>query len=251
MKRPNYNYKLTISYDGTNYCGWQVQPNGVTIQEKLQEALKIYLKKEIHIVGSGRTDSGVHALAQIANFWSEDEVDVFRLQGGLNGILPNDIRVGSIESAPINFHAQYSALGKIYHYHIHLDRVMDPFRRLYAWHLPVLMDLQVLAEAARLFVGTHDFSSFANESHRGSASHDPVRTMKRLDVVPVEGGIRLEFEADGFLYKMVRNIVGLLVKVGSKRRPIEDIEKLFQVQDRRLADIAAPPQGLFLVKVHY
>lgn len=245
-------YKLLISYDGTRYSGWQIQPNASTIQEHLQDALKVLLKKtEVSIIGSGRTDAGVHAEGQVAHFKHEDELDLHKMLHGLNGMIPRDIRVKKIEEVPLAFHAQYSAMGKEYHYNLYLEPIMDPFQRLYAWHVRKKIDLDLMKKASLLFCGTHDFTSFANEAHAGSASRDPVRTIYRIDFVPIKGGIRLEFEGDGFLYKMVRNIVGTLVDVASHKLSIEDIPRIFEARDRRQASKAAPPEGLFLVHVNY
>lgn len=246
-----YSYKLLIAYDGTHYSGWQIQPNAPSIQEKLQEILKILLRQNIAVIGSGRTDAGVHAYGQVAHFRSSDPIDVKRLLVSLNGMLPRDIRVKHVEEVPSCFHAQYSAIGKEYHYQLYLDRIMDPFRRLYCWHIHHRLNLQLLRQAAQLFIGKHDFTSFANEAHEGSAARDPVRTLRRLDVVEVDGGVRLEFEGDGFLYKMVRNIVGILVEVASGKRPIEDIAVIFAARDRKCSGKAAPSQGLFLMRVEY
>lgn len=245
------NFKLIIAYDGTNYSGWQIQPNGVSIQEKLHQALKILLKQEVHITGSGRTDAGVHALGQVAHFTHSSDIDLRRLQNSLNGLLPIDIRIRSVEAVPLDFHARYSAISKTYHYHLHFDRVMDPFHRLYRLHVLEKINLGLLIDASQLFVGTHDFTSFANEAHAGVAAHDPVRNLARLDIIPQDGGVRLEFEGDGFLYKMVRNIVGTLLEVASGKMDINDIPKVFEAKDRRLAGKAAAPQGLFLVRVDY
>jgi tRNA pseudouridine38-40 synthase len=245
-------YKLTIAYDGTNFSGWQIQPNATAIQELIQNALKIFLQQEkVVLIGSGRTDAGVHALAQVAHFRHFEEIDLKRLLSALNGILPRDIRVKNAEQVHDAFHSQYTALGKIYHYHLYLDQVMDPFRRLYCWHVHRKLDVSLLIESAACFVGTHDFTSFANESHAGSAGKDPVRTIYRLDVLQEPGGVRLEFEGNGFLYKMVRNIVGTMVDVATQKRPFEDIKEIFIAKDRRKASLAAPAQGLFLVQVHY
>lgn len=245
-------YKLTIAYDGTEYHGWQIQPNAPSIQEHLQEALKKVLKGDsVIVIGSGRTDAGVHALNQIAHFKTEHEISVNRLRLALNGLLPRDIRVKKVEIVSCNFHSQYDAIGKEYHYHLFLDRVLDPFRRLYCWHVLRKLNLALLPEAAALFVGEHDFTSFANEPQGGSVVKNPVRTINRLDVFPIEGGVRLEFEGNGFLYKMVRNIVGALVEVSSLRLALSDIPAIFEAKDRRSAPRAAPPQGLFLVKVYY
>ncbi|MCE5316402.1 MAG: tRNA pseudouridine(38-40) synthase TruA [Parachlamydia sp.] len=244
-------YKMTIAYDGTRYCGWQIQPNGVSIQSKIQDALQVALKAPHSIVGSGRTDAGVHARGQVAHFSPHEEIDLYPLHAALNGLLPADIRIKSLEEADSSFHAQYSAISKTYHYHLFLDRVMDPFQRLYTYQVRRKIDLSLLQQAADCFVGTHDFTTFANEAHAGSASRDPIRTLKRLDLVPEEGGIRLELEADGFLYKMVRNIVGTMLEVASGKRYLPEIAQLFDKKDRRQAGKAVPPQGLFLIKVDY
>lgn len=245
-------YKITLAYDGTQYSGWQIQPNGLSIQQLLQEALGTLLGGiPVAVIGSGRTDAGVHALNQVAHFKIEQLFDPNRLLLAFNGLLPRDIRVKKVEPAPLNFHSQYDAIGKEYHYHLFLDRVMDPFRRLYAWHLLRKIDLTLLIDGAALFTGTHDFTTFANEAHAGTAAKDPIRTIYRLDAIPTEGGIRLEFEGDGFLYKMVRNIVGTLVDIASHRVTLEEARALFDAKDRRRAGAAAPPHGLFLVRVDY
>jgi tRNA pseudouridine38-40 synthase len=245
-------YKLILAYDGTRYSGWQIQPNAPSIQQHLQEALASLLGGEhIAVIGSGRTDAGVHALNQVAHFKTEHEFTPNRLLLALNGLLPRDIRIKQVELAPLHFHSQYSAVGKEYHYHLYLERIMDPFRRLYCWHVLRKLDLVLLQEAAPLFVGTHDFTSFANEPHGGAVAKNPIRTLYRLNIVPTEGGVRLEFEGNGFLYKMVRNIVGTLVDVASRRLTLAEVISIFEAKDRRRAGHAAPPQGLFLMRVDY
>lgn len=251
MDHDRSTYRLTIAYDGTNYSGWQVQPNATSIQFLIQHALRVILREEVSLIGSGRTDAGVHAVGQVAHFRSLSRPDLSRLQHSLNGLLPADIRVLEIEESTPQFHAQKSAKGKIYHYHLSLDKVQNPFFRLYRWHLKEQIQLDRLAEAANCFRGTHDFTSFANEAHRGPASKNAVRTICRLDIIPEEGGIRLEFEANGFLYKMVRNIVGTMVDVARGQRTIQEIHEMLEKKDRRTAGQAAPPQGLFLFKVLY
>lgn len=245
-------YKLIVAYEGTHYSGWQIQSNAPSIQQHLQEALSAFLSGEhIAIIGSGRTDAGVHALNQVAHFKTRHEINPNRLLLALNGLLPRDIRVKQVEIAPLDFHSQYSAIGKEYHYHLYLERVMDPFRRFYCWHVLRKLDLNLLCEGASLFVGTHDFTSFANEPHAGAVARNPVRTLYRLDVFPTDGGFRLEFEGNGFLYKMVRNIVGTLVDIASHRLTVAEVVSIFEAKDRRRASHAAPPQGLFLIKVDY
>lgn len=245
------NYKLTISYDGTAYCGWQVQPNGISIQALIEAALSTILRKQTAIHGSGRTDAGVHACGQTAHFKTEIQFDNRRLLHSLNGILPSSIRILSIENVPEDFHARFSATGKEYHYHLWLDPVQSPFQRLYSLHVRKHIDFKALQKACALFVGTHNFASFANEAHRGSAARDPVRTLTRLDAIETAGGVRLEFEADGFLYKMVRNITGTLLEAATGSLSDSAIRDIFSAKDRRAAPAAVPPQGLFLHKVFY
>lgn len=246
-----YHYKIVIAYDGTHYKGWQVQPNGISIQAKLQEALKIFLRHDTPLTGSGRTDSGVHALGQVAHFKTFHEISPRRFLHSLNGILPLDIRIKDIETVTPDFHARYSAKGKIYHYYLHIDPILNPFNRLYSLHVYEKFHINLLQEACLHFIGTHDFTAFANEAHSGVASHDPVRTLKRLEVIKIEEGIRLEFEADGFLYKMVRNITGTLLEVATEQRKVSSIPEIFSSRDRRLAGKAAPPHALFLAQVLY
>ena len=176
-------YKMEIAYDGTHYGGWQVQPNSTSIQTLIQNALEVVLRKPVMATGSGRTDAGVHALAQVAHFTTGEEVDTYRLLLSLNALLPHDIRIKSLKPASDDFHARYSAIGKIYHYHLHLDRIMSPFKRLYCHQVFDKIDLDLLKQAARFFLGTHDFTSFANEAHKGSAAINAVRTLKRLDII--------------------------------------------------------------------
>ena len=251
MDSPLLKYKLLIAYDGTRYGGWQIQLNSVSIQALIEDALKIALRKETAVHASGRTDAGVHAKGQVAHFVTDAAVDLGLLLRSLNGILPDDIRILRVEEADPNFHARYSAVSKEYHYHIHLDWALDPFKRLYAYHHPYPLDIPLMQEASKAFIGTHDFTSFANEASKGSAAKNPVRTLTRLDFIPEPGSLRLEFEGTGFLYKMVRNITGTLLDVGRKKISPSSISSLFDKKDRRQMSSAAPPQGLFLIKVNY
>ena len=244
-------YKLILAYDGTAYSGWQIQHNAVSIQALLEKALSTILRTPTPAVSSGRTDAGVHARGQVAHFITEATVNLSRLQLSLNGLLPADIRILSLEKAAPDFHARYSAISKEYHYHLHLERTTDPFKRLYAYHDYSPLDLEKMKRAASYFIGTHDFTTFANEASKGSAAKNPVRTITRLDLCLEPGGLRLEFEGDGFLYKMVRNITGTLLDVARGKITVESIPGLFEAKDRRQASPAAPPHGLFLMKVNY
>ena len=244
-------FKLTLSYDGTNYCGWQVQANATSIQTLVQKALETILRHPISLTGAGRTDAGVHALGQTAHFDTSVSIDPDRLRYSTNALLPADIRIIKIEPVPDDFHARYWATGKIYYYHLQLDPVCDPITRLYRTPVYGKFDRIAFQLAAQQFLGTRDFIAFANESHKGTAARDSIRTLKRLDIVEERGGLRLEFEGDGFLYKMVRNITGTLLDVAAHRRSSRQIAALLQEKNRRLSGSTAPAQGLFLVQVHY
>ncbi len=240
-------FKLTTAYDGTNYSGWQVQENAPSIQPLIQKALETTLRHPLDLTGSSRTDAGVHALGQIAHFDTDTPFEVKRLILSLNALLPPDIRIFQIEPVAPDFHARYSARSKIYHYHLHLDPVADPFTKLYRHQVFGPFDLPKLKRAALQFVGTHDFTSFANTKE--GPEKDSVRTLYRLDIVEQKGGLRLEFEGDGFLYKMVRNITGTLLDVAAGRLDEAKISSIFAARDRRKGGPAAPPQGLFLMEV--
>jgi len=243
-----YCYKLTISYDGSNYNGWQIQPNGKSIQEEIEKALLILLKEEIRIIGSGRTDACVHALGQVANFTTSQSIDILKFTYSLNSLLPCDIRIKNITQVASTFHAQYSAISKTYQYHVYTGKVLNPFKRLYVWHLHRLLDLNLLCDATKKFLGEHDFASFANV---GSSAKDSIRNLMKFDVDLSNDEIIFTLKADGFLYKMVRNLVGFVIEIASHKRPITDIKKVLLAKDRRQAGSAAPPQGLFLVEVDY
>ncbi len=246
-----YKYKLTLAYDGTNYSGWQVQPHATSIQEILEKAIHTITREQVRLIGSGRTDAGVHAMGQVAHCVFEKPIDLEMFFKAMNGILPYDIRLLDIVLAPLDFHAQKSARRKVYHYHLCLQPVVLPFQRLYTSHVREPLCLDLMLRAAQCFVGTHNFTSFANSASEGAAAKNAERTLYRLDLIKTEQGLRLEFEGNGFLYKMVRNIVGMLLEVGGKKRALDDISRLFTAKDRRLAPKAAPARGLFLMEVCY
>lgn len=242
------NYKIVIAYDGTTFGGWQVQPNAPTIQAKIEEKLLILFKRPITIVGSGRTDAGVHALGQVAHFHFDGPLFPLHFLRSMNALLPQEIRLLSVESVPDEFHARFSAKGKIYHYHLAIDPIVLPFNRLYCYHPRGRLDIERMKRAAPYFIGTHDFTTFANT---GGDNERPIKTIWRLDLVDEPGGVRFEFEGDGFLYKMVRNIVGTLIACGHSKVDPDEIPSLLLAKNRQEAFAAAPPQGLFLVKVLY
>jgi len=245
-----FKYKMTFSYDGSNYSGYQIQPHSRTIQETIESALFIILRKKTRIISSGRTDAKVHALNQVCHFETENTLDQ-KFIFSLNSILPKDIRVLKVTKAKKEFHARYSSKSKIYHYHLYLKKVEDPFLIKTTYKPIYKVDIDLLKKASKKFLGKKDFSCFANSQHLGAAKNSPIKNLKRLDVIKTKYGIRLEIEADGFLYKMVRNITGTLLDISYKKRPIEDIDKIFESKDRKKASKTAPANALFLYKVIY
>lgn len=243
-----FTYSLKIAYDGTSYSGWQRQPNGPSIQQTIEEALRTLLQEEVKIVGSGRTDAGVHALGQVAHFKTDKQWAPRRLVLALNGKLPPLIRILEAQHEHCSFHASRSASSKCYHYHIWFTGPVPPQKHLYTLQLHQPLDLDRISEAIPHFVGRHDFASFAN---CGSSAKTTVRNLFRLELIEQEGGIRLEFEGEGFLYKMVRNIVGTLIEIGQKRLDASCIPALMEARDRRVAGRAASARGLFLMWVTY
>ena len=244
-------YRLDIAYDGTDFSGWQVQKSDPSIQGTIQEALRTITKEDVRVIGAGRTDAGVHAMGQAAHVRLFSEPTPVSLQRSLNGFLPPSIRIVNVSIAPEGFHAQKSAIKKEYHYHICFGDIVLPFDRPYVWHCRRTIDIDLLRKAAERFVGEHDFLAYSNAPGRGCARKTTVRVLYRLDVVRTKTGVRLEFEGNGFLYKMVRNIVGMMIGVASGKRRLEDIDEVFSSKDRRRAEPGAPPQGLFLMRIWY
>lgn len=244
-------YKLLIAYEGTQYCGWQIQPNGISIQALIQKALSTALREPTNLVGSSRTDSGVHALGQVAHFRTEQAFEQQKLLQSLNGLLPPDIRIMAIEKAADDFHARYSAKAKIYHYFLHTAKAHNPFQRHYRTYIGYPIKIEALKTALHYFVGTHNFTTFANEAYQGSAAKNPIKTIYRIDLCEEPEGWRIEFEGNGFLYKMIRNIMGTALAAACGKISAEEIPQLLAAKDRTKAFQTAPPQGLFLVQVIY
>ena len=240
-------YKLLISYDGTNFSGWQIQPNAPTIQQTLERALQTILKKRTPIYGSGRTDAGVHAHAQTAHIDAEIP-NLPQFHRSLNGLLPPSIRIHTITPTDETFHARFSARRKIYHYHLHLDPILSPFKRGYTLHIRHPFNENLLQQALPHFIGTHDFAAFTNKSE---TQKNTTRTIYRIEALPETHGLRLEFEGGGFLYKMVRNITGTLLDVAAEKLTPSAIPQILATRDRRKASRAAAPHALFLASVHY
>jgi len=266
-KRDMRNIRLTIAYDGSNYVGWQIQPNGPTVQVAVEKAIKRLTGEEASVLSAGRTDSGVHALGQVASFQTESAIPIDGFRKALNKFLPDDVIVRDAQEVPLDFHATFSAVQKRYRYVIHNCRTHNPFLRNYVWHFHQDIDSAAMHEAAQELVGKHDFRSF--ESHWPNKSSS-IRTVKEVTVrrqnfcplwleeadrQPSDGNagefIWLEIVADGFLYNMVRAIVGSLMPVARGRWDGRDIRRILTAMDRSAAGDTAPPNGLYLVHVDY
>jgi tRNA pseudouridine38-40 synthase len=244
--------KLTVAYDGTAYAGWQIQPDVPTVQAVLETAWHEITREIVRVTAAGRTDAGVHALGQVVGVATESRLSANDLCRGLNAVLPEDVAVLEVEQARDGFHATHDAVSKTYHYHIHTGRTPDVFARRYSWHYPQPLDANLMHAAGQALVGTHDFSSFESA---GSERPDAVRTLTILTVCrgtnELADRVTVEVTADGFLYNMVRAIVGTLVEVGKGARGVGWPAEVLAARDRRLAGQTAPPLGLFLVRVDY
>ena len=242
------NVKILLEYDGSNYHGWQRQKNALTIQEVVEEAVYKVTGEKVKVIGAGRTDAGVHARGQVANFHTNCRIPVERLPYAINSHLPEDIAVKGAEEVPDDFHARYSAKAKVYTYTIYNAPFPSPLMRKYSYFYPHILDVEAMQEAAKAFVGVHDFTAFRAS---GSPVKSSVRNVMRLEVKKSKDVITIEVEADGFLYNMVRIIAGTLLEVGSGKRTPEEIPLVISSRDRERAGITLPAHGLCLEKVVY
>lgn len=243
------NFRLTVQYDGSDYAGFQVQPGQPTVQGALEEALEKLTKTPIRVTGAGRTDSGVHAEGQVVSFRTDRlTVPVDRITIAMNSLLPYTIRVTAAEVVGDDFHARYSARRKTYRYQIFHGPVCDVFLRRYAQWIPEPFDWDAVRKAAEPLVGRHDFAGFAAS---GSSVKTTVRTMYDISIDTSDRIKTIRFTADGFLYNMVRNIVGTLIEVGQGKRSIASVEEILAACDRSMAGPTAPPGGLVLEIVDY
>jgi tRNA pseudouridine38-40 synthase len=244
--------KLTLAYDGAAYAGWQLQPGESTVQGVLEAALEAVSGAPTRTIASGRTDAGVHALGQVVSLCTSCALAPGVLRRALNARLPHDVAVLDVAEAAEGFHAIRDACRKRYRYVIYDGPVRDVFRRDYCWQTLVRLDAEAMGHAATVLCGTHDFRSFQTS---GADRPTTVRTVFDVEVrrrePPEQDLVVLEIEADGFLYNMVRTIVGSLVEIGRGRRAVAWLERVLAAADRRSAGPTAPPQGLFLVKVTY
>ncbi|MFH1038196.1 MAG: tRNA pseudouridine(38-40) synthase TruA [PVC group bacterium] len=240
--------RLTLEYDGTAYGGWQVQPNADTVQQRVEDALREVIREKVRVHGAGRTDAGVHALGQVAHFETGSLLPAENIRDGANTHLPPDIVILRAEDVPASFHARYSARGKIYRYRVLLRPVRAPLERHRAYRVSPPLDMEAMWTAARKLTGRHDLVSFAAA---GCSIKDTIRTLSRLEISEAGDLIEFELEADGFLYKMARNIVGTLLEAGRGKLVAGDVARIIASGDRTLAGPTAPAQGLYLVRVIY
>ncbi len=243
------NIKLIVEYDGTAYCGWQRQKNGLSIQQLIEESICRMTGEESCVIGSGRTDAGVHAIGQVAHFHTSSLLGERNLLMGINSLLPLDIAVREAQEVDPSFHARFDVRSKIYLYRICNRPVRPALDRYRAWFIWAPLDLAMIEGGLDLFRGRHDFSSFCS-THTDSLDH--IRTILDIGVTrDADGMINISVEADGFLRYMVRNIVGALVDIGRGKYSREDLAGIMAAKDRSKAGLTAPSQGLFLKEVRY
>ncbi|MFA4923757.1 MAG: tRNA pseudouridine(38-40) synthase TruA [Ignavibacteriaceae bacterium] len=239
-------YKLQILYDGSNYCGWQIQKNQPSIQQTLKDAIEVLIREIISLNGSGRTDSGVHALGQVANFSCEQKLDLFRFRYSLNNTIPDDIAVTKIEEVDAIFHSRYDAKCRTYLYFI--SRNKTPFFKSYTHFYYSPLDIQYLNQLSRMLIGERDYTSFTK--------HEAETENKVCNILNAQWRSSKDFsifriEANRFLHGMVRTIVGTLLDFHKEKKPFEELTAIFEAKDRKTAGEAVPAKGLFLYKVKY
>ena len=243
-------YKAIIAYDGTNFHGFQRQPKGRTVQEEIEKTLTKMASKRIEIHGSGRTDAGVHALGQVIHFDFPYERPLEKMRFGLDTQTPDDIAVKNVELVAEDFHCRYLVKEKTYEFRVDIGKPRSPFRRFYASYYPYPINVEKIQRALPDFLGTHDFTSFCST---GSSVDDKTRTIYEANLQVSEAGDELifTFRGDGFLYKMIRIMVGTLLKIGNNRMPENGIPAIIAAKDRNLAGPTAHPEGLYLKEVSY
>jgi tRNA pseudouridine38-40 synthase len=242
------NVRLVVQYDGTDYGGFQAQLDRPTVQTTLQKALSRLLAEDVRVCGASRTDAGVHAFGQVVSFTTGNVIPVERLLGALNALLPRDITCVAAEEAPAEFHPRYAARGKQYLYRIRNEELSSPFASRYSWHLQQPLDVLAMSEAGSYLVGRHDFAAFRAA---GGSAKTSVREISLVEVTDREDFIEVLVEGNGFLYMMVRIIVGTLVEVGLGRMTPPRVGQILAGKDRGQAGETAPPQGLTLVRIDY
>ena len=246
------NIVLKVAYDGTRYLGWQKTNSGLSIEQELGKVLTRILQHPIELQAASRTDRGVHAEGQIVNFFSsKEEISLEKLLLGCNGLLPEDIRVLDVGFAPHpQFHPTLDAKAKCYYYRIATARIPLPLWRHIAWHIPFSLDVELMKRASTMLIGTHDFASFRNQ-RKNQVHQDTIRTVDTIDIASSEGALQITICGKNFLYKMVRNIVGALVYIGSEKMALADLALLLEQPKRAAGAVTAPAHGLTLCKVYY
>jgi len=242
------NIKLIIEYDGTGFCGWQTQGRLKTVQEEIETAAKKLFNKKINLIGAGRTDSGVHARAQAANFRIDSGLALKNIKNGLNRLLPQSISIISAEEAPLKFHARFDAREKLYKYTILNRKSRSPLLHRHAAFVSYDLDIAAMRKAAKYLIGRKDFKSFQASDN---VERHSVRTIKKIDIISTPPLIEIYIRADGFLYNMVRNIVGTLIDVARGRFKPEAVKEILQKKQRPSAGETAPAKGLCLEKIIY
>lgn len=243
-----YNYKITLSYDGGRYEGWQRQQGRLTIQETVEACIESICAEKIKIIASGRTDAGVHALAQTANFHTGNKVDVAELVRKSNEKLPEDIKILSAEAVDENFHSRYDAIEKTYCYTIDLRERPNVFTRRYAYSVTEVLDVQKMKNGTEKLIGTHDFRSFTSDKRK---EKDTIRNLKSIEIEEKNGYLKMYFTGEGFLYHMVRILAGTLIEIGTGKKTVEEIPEIFRAKNRFRAGFMAPAHGLMLMGVRY
>ena len=246
-------YFIELSYDGTNYHGWQVQPNGVSVQETLQQALSTLLRQDIEVVGAGRTDAGVHASMMVAHFDGPEELDCPQLVYKLNKLLPHDIAVRRVYQVPDDMHARFSAISRTYHYYIHTRK--SPFLRHYSWLVTFPLDFEKMNEAANRLLDFEDFTSFSKVNTDTKTNICHITEAQWKEITPLEGqgggAWRFTITANRFLRNMVRAIVGTLIEVGRGRMTVDEFCQVIEQKNRCSAGESVPGHALFLTEVKY
>lgn len=240
--------RMIISYDGTNYCGWQVQINGITVEEVINKTLRELLKEDITIIGASRTDSGVHAMGNVAVFDTTTRIPAEKISFALNQRLPDDIVIQESCEVPLDWHPRYQDCSKTYEYKIYNNRFPNPCVRFYSHFVYYPLDVEKMQQAANILIGEHDFKSF---SSKGGQQLTSVREIYELDVTKVGDMISIKVRGNGFLYNMVRIIAGTLMKVGLGVYPPEHVKEILDACDREMAGPKAPARGLTLLKIDY
>ena len=245
-----YNYKMSLAYDGTKYLGWQTQTKEPlkTIQGKLENVLSQLFNEQIHVIASGRTDAGVHAHMQVANFHATTYKDCNEILNYLHQYLPKDIAITDLKSASERFHARYNCLTKRYGYYIDTNLFADPFSIRYSYHVPASLDLESMEQAASFLVGVHDFKSFTSMKNKKKST---IKHIHSITITPTTNGIVIYYHGNGFLQHMVRIMTGTLIEVGLGHLQPEAIPAILEGKSRSLAGPTAPSHGLFLEEVFY